>query len=198
MGPTFGPKSGLKLGFPPFSLVWFISFPLNCIEWSLVEVKLSKKIFWVQKVFWLFLKFASLVFLDIAQDCSLGQCLTSSRAETSKKNLWPKLGKLGPNRSGSGQNEVSQNFLSYFIKRGKISLNWYFISIDYRIFFTYNPTASFIRHRIVEWPEIEFKMRPMLFKKCWNLFYSNVECPVKLVCLFICPSIWVSVLEFVD
>ena len=32
-----------------------------------------------------FLKVASLVFLDIAQDCCLGQCLTSSRAETSKK-----------------------------------------------------------------------------------------------------------------
>ena len=31
------------------------------------------------------LKFASLVFLDIAQDCSLGKCLISSRAETSKK-----------------------------------------------------------------------------------------------------------------
>ena len=26
------------------------------------------------------------IFLDIAQDCSLGQCLTSSRTETSKKN----------------------------------------------------------------------------------------------------------------
>ena len=33
----------------------------------------------------LYPKFASLVFLDIAQDCSLGQCLTSGRAETSKK-----------------------------------------------------------------------------------------------------------------
>ena len=32
-----------------------------------------------------FLKVVSLVFLDILQDCSLGQCLTSSRAETSKK-----------------------------------------------------------------------------------------------------------------
>ena len=30
-------------------------------------------------------KTVSLVFLDIAQDCSLGQCLRSSRAETSKK-----------------------------------------------------------------------------------------------------------------
>ena len=39
-----------------------------------------------------FLKVALLVFIDIAQDCSLGQCLTSSRAETSKKNLWAKLG----------------------------------------------------------------------------------------------------------
>ena len=32
-----------------------------------------------------FLKCASLVCLDIAQDCSLLQCLTSSRAEISKK-----------------------------------------------------------------------------------------------------------------
>ena len=32
-----------------------------------------------------FIKVASLYLLDIAQDCSLGQCLTSSRAETSKK-----------------------------------------------------------------------------------------------------------------
>ena len=38
------------------------------------------------------IKVASLVFLDIAQDCSLGQCLTSSRAETSKKVLFD-----GPN-----------------------------------------------------------------------------------------------------
>ena len=34
-------------------------------------------------------------FLDIAQGCSLGQCLTSSRAQTYKKILWPKL---GPNK----------------------------------------------------------------------------------------------------
>ena len=31
-----------------------------------------------------FLKFGSLFSLDIAQDCSLGQCLTSSRVKTSK------------------------------------------------------------------------------------------------------------------
>ena len=35
-------------------------------------------------VFCHFLKFGSLIFLDIAQDCSLGQCLTSSRVKTSK------------------------------------------------------------------------------------------------------------------
>ena len=29
-----------------------------------------------------FFKFGSLDFLDTAQDCSLGQCLTSNRAET--------------------------------------------------------------------------------------------------------------------
>ena len=32
-----------------------------------------------------FLKVASLVFLDIARDCSLVECLTSSRAKTLKK-----------------------------------------------------------------------------------------------------------------
>ena len=43
---------------------------------------------WVQHYgFCHFLKVTSLVFLDIAQDCSLGQSLTSSRAETSKKKL---------------------------------------------------------------------------------------------------------------
>ena len=31
-----------------------------------------------------FVMFPSLVFLDIAQDCSLGLCLTTSRAETLK------------------------------------------------------------------------------------------------------------------
>ena len=36
-----------------------------------------------------FFKFASLVFLDIAQDCSFGACLTSSRAETSKNTCGP-------------------------------------------------------------------------------------------------------------
>ena len=37
------------------------------------------------RVFAIFLEFASLVFFDIAQDCSLRQCLTSSRTETSKE-----------------------------------------------------------------------------------------------------------------
>ena len=41
-----------------------------------------------------FLRVASLVLFDIAQDCSLGQFLTSSRAETTKKIL-------GPNRPRS-------------------------------------------------------------------------------------------------
>ena len=42
------------------------------------------------------LKFASLVFLDIGQDCSLGHCLTASRAETQNKFC------VGLNRSKSG------------------------------------------------------------------------------------------------
>ena len=37
-----------------------------------------------------FLKFASLVFLYIELDSSLRQCLTSSRAETPQKIIWPR------------------------------------------------------------------------------------------------------------
>ena len=39
-----------------------------------------------------FLKVPSLVFPDIAQDCSLGQCLIAIRAETSKIFFWAKFG----------------------------------------------------------------------------------------------------------
>ena len=58
----------------------------------LVEVKPKKKNLGTQigsetRVFCHFLKVASLVFLDIVQDCNLGQCLTYSRGETSKKKL---------------------------------------------------------------------------------------------------------------
>ena len=62
------------------------------------------------------------------------------------------------------------------------------ISGLYRISFTYNPTASFFRHKIVEWPWIQFKMRPMLFKKSCNLFYAYVFLrSVKLACwLLVC------------
>ena len=61
-------------------------------------IKLRKKFLRVQNWVWNlvfrhFLKFALLVFLDIAQDCNLKQCLTSTRAKTSK---------TGPNRPKSG------------------------------------------------------------------------------------------------
>ena len=39
-----------------------------------------------------FLKVASLDFLDIAQDCSLGLCLTTARAGTSKKSFVAEIG----------------------------------------------------------------------------------------------------------
>ena len=32
-----------------------------------------------------FVRVVSIIFLDVGQDCSFGQCLTFSRAETSKK-----------------------------------------------------------------------------------------------------------------
>ena len=62
--------------------------------------KKKKKLFqnWVgNQGFCHFLKFVSLVFLDIAQDCSLGQYLTSSRSETSKITYDPNQGLTCPN-----------------------------------------------------------------------------------------------------
>ena len=117
--------------------------------------------------FFHFHKFASLVFLDITQNCSLGQCLTSSGAETFKRKI---------------RNEFFQRFLLLLKKKCLIKLIFH-ISWLHKIYLTYNPTALFFRHKIVEWPKIEFKMRPMLFKKSWNLSYSNVVGPpVKLPC----------------
>ena len=116
----------------------------------------------------------SLVFFNIARDCRLGQCLTSSTAESSKKNVWPKSGPKG--------GFAAFSFLLY-LKMKDLNELIFHISWLYRISFTYNPTASFFRHRIVEWPWIEFKMRPMLFRISWNFSQSDVaENPVKLAC----------------
>ena len=94
-------RSGPKLSFLSFFHVWFISFPGNCIGCDSMErflttnrgktheKNLGPQIGSESRVYH-FLKAAS-VFVDIAQDHCLGQCLTSSRAETSEK-LWPKLG----------------------------------------------------------------------------------------------------------
>ena len=89
-------KIGSKL---PFSQVWFISFPFKLhimIAWNnfylLAEVIRAKNYWWLKfgpsgpksgpkLVFLSFFKFGLLIFLDIAQDCSWGQCLTSSRAK---------------------------------------------------------------------------------------------------------------------
>ena len=75
-----------------------------------LEPKIGPKI----RFFCQFLKFTSLVFLDVTEDCNLKQCLTSSKAETFEKNLWPKL---GPNRRKPGQNEIFQQFPLTLFKR---------------------------------------------------------------------------------
>ena len=60
------------------------------------------------------------------------------------------------------------------------------ISWLHRISFAYNPISFFFRHRKAEWPWIEFKMRPKLFKKPWNISDSNdVGRPVKLACWYV-------------
>ena len=74
------------LGFLLFSQIWFTSFLLYCIVKTQGK-KLGTQN-WAQNYnFRHFLKVASLVFLDIAEDCNVGECLISSIAETSKKNF---------------------------------------------------------------------------------------------------------------
>ena len=53
------------------------------------------------------------------------------------------------------------------------------ISWLHTISFTYNQTASFFRHRIVQWPWVEFKMSLMLSKKSWNIFLILMSSSVQ-------------------
>ena len=109
MGPKFWanvPASGLKLVFflSPFPQLWFISFPLNCIGWlgqciATSRARTEEKNFRNPKLgpnlgCIYFLKFAWLVFLGIAQDCSFGKFSHPVELKPPKR-FWFKL---GPNR----------------------------------------------------------------------------------------------------
>ena len=102
-GPN-GPKLVPKLVFLPFSQVWFFNFPLNCLRLQLGTMSNYQQKYYLQKKkirgpklgqtgqnrvqnqgFSHFLKVASLVLFDIAEDCSLEQCLTSGGTENKKK-----------------------------------------------------------------------------------------------------------------
>ena len=91
----------------------------------------------------------------------------------------------GPNKGLADPNQNQNKILQhspYFIKGRKILLIWYSQGLLHNIWLVIEQNRS--RNRIVEWPWIEFKMRPMLFKKSWNLFYSNVVGrPAKLAWL---------------
>ena len=104
-----------KLGFLPFSQVWFIIFPVVWIWWwlgtrsnyqyKLNQLKNLRAQIWAKwtkigfkiRYFSHFIKFDSLVFLEIAYDNSLKHFLSTSRGKTYEKNFGgPKLGpKLG-------------------------------------------------------------------------------------------------------
>ena len=117
----FGPKEpklGPKLGFLPFSQVWFISFSWNSINGSLQQCLISSgrkihKKFLRPKfesnepksgprlVFCHFLKVGSLVFLEIPYNDSFQPCLISSTDKTCKKKkktfeaqMWAKWAKI--------------------------------------------------------------------------------------------------------
>ena len=64
---------------------------------------------WTQNLFFChFLKFGSLVFLEIAYDDSLEQCLTTSNCKTNEKKLAG-----GPVVVQTDQNQVFCNFLKF-------------------------------------------------------------------------------------
>ena len=119
----FGPKEpklGPKLGFLPFSQVWFISFSWNSINGSLQQCLISSRRKTHKKflrpkfgsnepksgprlVFCHFLKVGSLVFLEIPYNDSFQPCLISSTDKTCKKKKKKHLRpKCGPNGLKSG------------------------------------------------------------------------------------------------
>ena len=113
-GPKFGPKgskSGAKLGFfchflKIASLVFLEIVCNDSLQQCLTSSwgKIHQNDFWVQicakgakgaKVrpgtsffFVIFLRFGSLVFLEIAYNDSLQQCLTSRRSKTHEQTFW--------------------------------------------------------------------------------------------------------------
>ena len=63
------------------------------------------------EVFHHFFELGSLIFLEIAYNDSLQQCLTFSRGDTHGKNFWgPNLGQTSLNQS---QNEVFVHFFKF-------------------------------------------------------------------------------------
>ena len=109
LGPNLGqngPKLSLILGFQPFFHFYNDSLQ-QCLTFS--RGKVHEKKFWAliwtkgakigpKTVFCHFLRFGSLVFLEISCNYSLQQCLTTSRGKTHQKNFWdPNLGQIGPN-----------------------------------------------------------------------------------------------------
>ena len=88
--PKIGPKIKFFAIFSS-SLLHQFSFKLRrMIALNILQVKplIGSKL---AQGFCHFLKVPSLVFPNIAQDYSLGQCLTASRAETSKKSFLAKI-----------------------------------------------------------------------------------------------------------
>ena len=101
------------------------------------------KIHWLQNYgFCHFLKVPLLVFLDIAQNCSLGHCLTARRAETSKKKKKKKKKKtqIGLEKIFSilMLSSVHSNLLVFIHTRQTIILSTGLSKILFRIVFIFH------------------------------------------------------------
>ena len=84
------------------------------------------------KLFCCFLKFGSLIFLEIAYNDSLQQCLTSSRDKIHEKHFW------GPNLCQWGQNQAQNQVICHFLKFSSLV----FLEIAYNDCLQQCPTSS--------------------------------------------------------
>ena len=120
-----------RLGFLAFPQVLLFDFPLSCIDDSLEQCQTTsrdktrkKKLFenqiWVKrakigtKIRFFAIFSSSLVFLKIAYDDCLEQCLTTNRGKTQKENWGPHLGINDP-KSG-----LELDFFWHFLKFGSL------------------------------------------------------------------------------
>ena len=127
--PKSGPNLGFFCHFLKFGFLVFYEISYNgslqqcltCSRGKIHEKKLRAQI-WAKgakirpktRFFVIFFQFCLLVFLELACNDSLQQCLTSNRGKIQKKKFW------GPNLGQRSQNQAQNEVFCHFIKFGSL------------------------------------------------------------------------------